>query len=118
MATCSRATSQAQSPFDQGYMEPQLPPATSIKLSKVSLERITRLLLGLLGHVERLEQEIAKIKEAGIETQTNVENISQTVDVVKDGLRSLQLHRPHTPKGPQPKAVEEMPRPLPKAKPI
>ncbi|KAF8711485.1 Retrotransposon-derived protein PEG10, partial [Rhizoctonia solani] len=78
----------------------------------------TRLLLGLLNQVKRLEQEIAKIKEAGVKTRTNVENISQTVNIVKGGLQSLQLHGPQTPKGPQIKAVEETPRPLPKAKPI
>ncbi|KAF8736671.1 Retrotransposon gag protein, partial [Rhizoctonia solani] len=118
MATCSRATSQAQSLFNQGYMEPQLPPTTSIELDKVSLERITWLLLGLLGHIKRFKQEIAEIKEAGVETQTNVENISQTINVVKDGLRSLQLQGPRTPEGPQAKTMEETPRPLPKAKPI
>ncbi|QRW18526.1 Retrotransposon gag protein [Rhizoctonia solani] len=99
-------------------MEPALPSTTSVKYGKVSLEQVTQLLLGLLGQVKRLEQEIAKIKEAGIKTQTNVKNISQTVDVVKDGLRSLQSHGPCTPKGPQAKVVEETPRPLPKAKPI
>ncbi|GAB1528258.1 hypothetical protein RhiTH_011450 [Rhizoctonia solani] len=118
MATRSRTASQAQSPFDQGYMEPALPPTTSVKYGEVSLEQVTRLLLGLLGQVKRLKQEIAKIKEAGVETRTNVKNISQTVDVVKDGLRSLQSHGPRTPKGPQVKAVEETPRPLPKTKPI
>ncbi|QRW26427.1 Retrotransposon gag protein [Rhizoctonia solani] len=97
MATHSRTSSQAQSPFNQGYMEPRLLSTTSVELGKVSLERVTHLLLGLLGHVEQLEREIAKIKEAGVKTQTNVKNISQTVDV--------------------PKAMEEMPRPLPKAKP-
>ncbi|QRW26198.1 hypothetical protein RhiXN_11859 [Rhizoctonia solani] len=95
MATCSRTASQAQSPFNQGYMESQILPTTSVKLGKVSLEHVTHLLLGLLGHVKRLEREIAEIKEAGVETCTNVENISQTVNVVKDGLRSLQLHGCH-----------------------
>ncbi|KAF8702903.1 hypothetical protein RHS03_06327, partial [Rhizoctonia solani] len=118
MATRSRTASQAQSLFDQGYMEPALPPTTSVEYGKVSLERITQLLLGLLGQVKRLEQEVAEIKEAGVKTWTNIENISQAVDVVKDGLRSLQSHGPQTPKGPQPKAVEETPCPLPKAKPI
>ncbi|GAB1527967.1 hypothetical protein RhiTH_011156 [Rhizoctonia solani] len=101
-----------------GYLESQLPPATSLKLGKVSLKRVTRLLLGLLGHVKQLERDIAKIKEAGVKTRTNIENISQTVNVVKDGLRNLQLQGPCTPEGPQPKAVEEAPCPLPKAKPI
>ncbi|QRW25755.1 Retrotransposon gag protein [Rhizoctonia solani] len=99
-------------------MEPQLPPTTSVKLGKVSLEHVTCLLLGLLGHVEQLKQEIAEIKEAGVETHTNIENISQTIDVVKDGLRSLQLHGPRTPEGPQAKTMEETPCPLPKVKPI
>ncbi|KAF8670354.1 Retrotransposon gag protein [Rhizoctonia solani] len=118
MATCSRTASQAQSPFDQGYLEPALLSTTSVKYGKVSLEQVMQILLGLLGQVERLKQEIAEIKEAGIKTRTTVKNISQTVDVVKDGLKSLQLQGPCTPKGPQPKAVEETPRPLPKAKPI
>ncbi|KAF8750362.1 hypothetical protein RHS01_09486 [Rhizoctonia solani] len=118
MATRSRTSSQAQSPFNQGYLEPQLPPTAALELGEVSLECVTRLLLGLLGHVERLERDIIEIKEAGVKTRTNVKNISQTVNVVKDGLRSLQLHGPCTPEGPQPKAVEETPRPLPKAKPM
>ncbi|KAF8679929.1 Retrotransposon gag protein [Rhizoctonia solani] len=117
MATRSRTSSRAQSPFDQGYLESRLPPTSTLKLGEVSLERVTRLLLGLLGHVERLKRDISEIKEAGIETRTNVENISQTVDVVKDGLRSLQLQGPCTPEGPQPKAVEETPRPVPKTEP-
>ncbi|QRW19749.1 Retrotransposable element Tf2 protein [Rhizoctonia solani] len=83
-----------------GYLEPTLPPTASVEYGK------------------RLEWEIAEIKEAGVETWTNVENISQAIDVVKDGLKSIQLHRPCTPEGPQPKAVEETPHPLPKAKPI
>ncbi|KAF8679839.1 hypothetical protein RHS04_03732 [Rhizoctonia solani] len=99
-------------------MEPALPPTTSVKYGKVSLEQVTWLLLGLLGQVKCLEQEIAKIKEARIKTRTNVKNISQAIDVVKDGLRSIQSHGPCTPKGPQTKAVEETPRPLPKTKPI
>ncbi|KAF8701279.1 hypothetical protein RHS03_06547, partial [Rhizoctonia solani] len=99
-------------------MEPSLPPTTSVEYGKVSLKQVTQLLLGLLGQVERLKQEIAEIKEAGVKTRTNVKNISQTVDVVKDGLKSLQLHGPRTPEGPQAKAVEETPRPLPKAKPV
>ncbi|QRW17787.1 Retrotransposon-derived protein PEG10 [Rhizoctonia solani] len=118
MATRSRTSSQAQSPFDPRDLGPQLPPTTSIEYGEVSLKRVTRLLLGLLGQVERLEREIGEIKEAGVETQTNVKNISQAVDVVKDGLKSLQLQGPRTPEGPQPKTVEETPRPLPKAEPI
>ncbi|GAB1524319.1 hypothetical protein RhiTH_007472 [Rhizoctonia solani] len=98
-------------------MEPQLPSATSVKYGKVSLKQVTQLLLGLLSQVERLEREIAEIKEAGVETRTNVKNISQTVDVVKDGLKTLQLQGPRTPEGPQPKAVEETPRPIPKDEP-
>ncbi|KAF8747897.1 Chromo (CHRromatin Organization MOdifier) domain [Rhizoctonia solani] len=95
-----------------------LPPTSSVEYGEASLERVTQLLLSLLGQVERLEREIAEIKEAGIETRTNVKNISQTVDVVKDGLKSLQLQGPRTPEGNQPKAVEETPRPIPKTKPI
>ncbi|GAB1526620.1 hypothetical protein RhiTH_009789 [Rhizoctonia solani] len=118
METCSRTASQAQSPFDQGYMEPQLLPTTSVKYGKVSLERITRLLLGLLGQVKCLKREVAEIKEAGVKTRTNVKNISQTVDVVKDGLRSLQFHGPKTPEDTKPLVVEATPRPLSKVDPI
>ncbi|KAF8748452.1 hypothetical protein RHS01_10831 [Rhizoctonia solani] len=89
--------SRTRSPIDQGDLGPFLPSAAPVELGEVSLERVTRLLLGLLGQVERLKREVGEIKEAGIETRTNVENISQAVDVVKDGLRSLQSHGPRTP---------------------
>ncbi|KAF8759980.1 hypothetical protein RHS01_01361 [Rhizoctonia solani] len=118
MATRSRPPSQTRSPVNQGDLGPFLPPATPIKLGEVSLKRVTRLLLGLLGQVERLEQEVGEIKEAGIKTRTNVENISQAVNVVKDGLRSLQLHGPRTPEDTKPPVVEATPRPLSKVDPI
>ncbi|QRW23688.1 Retrotransposable element Tf2 protein [Rhizoctonia solani] len=97
---------------------PFLPSAAPVELGEVSLERVTRLLLGLLGQVKRLEREVGEIKEAGIKTRTNVENISQAVDVVKDGLRSLQLHGPRTPEDTKPPVVEATPRPLSKVNPI
>ncbi|QRW23942.1 integrase core domain protein [Rhizoctonia solani] len=118
MATRSRTSSRAQSPFDPRDLGPQLPSATPIELGEVSLERVTRLLLGLLSQVKNLEQKLKEVKETGIETQTNVENISQTVDVVKDGLRSLQLHGPRTPEEAKPPVVEATPRPLHKTKPV
>ncbi|GAB1527632.1 hypothetical protein RhiTH_010808 [Rhizoctonia solani] len=99
-------------------MGPFLPPTTTIKLGEVSLKRVTHLLLGLLGQVKQLEREVAEIKEAGIKTRTNVENISQTINIVKDGLRSLQLHRPRTPEDSKPPVVEATPHPVPKANPI
>ncbi|KAF8757246.1 hypothetical protein RHS01_04178 [Rhizoctonia solani] len=92
-------------------MGPFLLSATAVKIGEVSLERITRLLLGLLGQVERLERELTEIKEAGIKTHTNVKNISQTIDVVKDGLKSLQPHGPRTPEDTKPLVVEATPRP-------
>ncbi|KAF8747112.1 hypothetical protein RHS01_11449 [Rhizoctonia solani] len=98
-------------------MGPFLLSATAVKIGEVSLKRITHLLLGLLGQVERLEQEVTEIKEAGIETRTNVKNISQTVNVVKDGLKNLQLHGPRTPEDTKPLVMEATPRPLPKANP-
>ncbi|QRW24287.1 Retrotransposable element Tf2 protein [Rhizoctonia solani] len=118
MATRSRPPSQTRSPIDQGDLGPFLPSAAPVELGEVSLERVTRLLLGLLGQVERLEREVGEIKEAGIETRTNVKNISQAIDVVKDGLRSLQLHGPRTPEDTKPPAVEATPRPLSKVNPI
>ncbi|GAB1525928.1 hypothetical protein RhiTH_009094 [Rhizoctonia solani] len=90
MATCSRLPSQACSPVDQGQLGPKFPPA-SPELGKVSLEQVC----------------------------TNVENISQAVDVVKDGLAQLQLPQgPHTPEDQKPPAVKETPQAVPKAKPI
>ncbi|KAF8711969.1 Retrotransposon gag protein, partial [Rhizoctonia solani] len=118
MATRSRPPSRTHSPINQGDLGPFLPSATAVKVGEVSLKRITRLLLGLLGQVEQLEREVAEVKEAGIKTRTNVENISQAVDVVKDGLKSLQLHGPWTPEDTKPPVVEATPRPLPKANPI
>ncbi|QRW20382.1 hypothetical protein RhiXN_09357 [Rhizoctonia solani] len=117
MATRSRTSSQAQSPFDPRDLGPQLPTTTPIKLGEVSLKRVTRLLLGLLSQVKNIERKLKEVKETGIETQTNVKNISQTVNVVKDGLQSLQLHGPRTPEA-KPPVVEATPRPLPKTKPI
>ncbi|KAF8702354.1 Retrotransposon-derived protein PEG10, partial [Rhizoctonia solani] len=118
MATRSRPPSQTCSPINQGDLGPFLPSATAVEIGEVSLERVTRLLLGLLGQVKRLEQEVAEVKEAGVETRTNVKNISQAVDVVKDGLRSLQLHGPRTPEETKPLVVEATPRPLSKTNPI
>ncbi|KAF8692347.1 hypothetical protein RHS03_08627, partial [Rhizoctonia solani] len=92
-------------------------PSTAHELGEVSLERVTCLLLGLLGQVKHLEKEIGEIKEAGIETRTNVKNISQTVNVVKDGLKSLQLQGPSTPEDTKPPVVEATPHPLPKTNP-
>ncbi|QRW24347.1 Retrotransposable element Tf2 protein [Rhizoctonia solani] len=105
-------------PPPPGDLGPFLPSAAPVELGEVSLERVTRLLLGLLGQVKRLEREVGEIKEAGIKTRTNVENISQAVDVVKDGLRSLQLHGPRTPEDTKPPVVEATPRPLSKVDPI
>ncbi|QRW25734.1 Retrotransposable element Tf2 protein [Rhizoctonia solani] len=67
--------------------------------------------------VKNIEQKLKEVKEAGIKTQTNIKNISQTVNVVKDGLRSLQTYRPRTPET-KPPVVEATPHPLPKAEPI
>ncbi|QRW23145.1 Retrotransposable element Tf2 protein [Rhizoctonia solani] len=102
MATCSQPPSQARSPVDQGDLGPFLLSATAVELGEVSLEHIICLLLGLLGQVKHLKQEVSKIKEAGVETCTNIKNISQTIDVVKDVLKSLQLHRPRTPEDTKP----------------
>ncbi|KAF8757123.1 hypothetical protein RHS01_03682 [Rhizoctonia solani] len=88
MATRSRPPSQTRSPIDQGDLGPFLPSAAPVELGEVSLERVTRLLLGLLGQVERLEREVGEIKEAGIETRTNVENISQAVMLSRMGLEA------------------------------
>ncbi|KAF8756733.1 hypothetical protein RHS01_04299 [Rhizoctonia solani] len=89
------------------HLGPRLLSATPIELGEVSLERVTRLLLGLLSQVKNLERKLEEVKETGIETRTNVENISQTVDVVKDGLQSLQLHGPRTPEETKPRSWKQ-----------
>ncbi|GAB1524315.1 hypothetical protein RhiTH_007468 [Rhizoctonia solani] len=99
-------------------LEPHLPAAPYVELGEVSLERITSLLLGLLSQVEHLERKVEEVREAGVEARTNLENISQAVNTVKDGLRSLQLHGPQTPEDTKPPAVEATPRPLSKANPV
>ncbi|KAF8756037.1 Retrotransposon gag protein [Rhizoctonia solani] len=96
MATRSRPPSQARSPIDQGELGPLLPPA-SPELGKVSLERVIRLLWGLQSQVDRIKRTLSEQAEVSREVRTNVENISQTVDVVKDGLAQLQHARVHIP---------------------
>ncbi|QRW22402.1 Retrotransposable element Tf2 protein [Rhizoctonia solani] len=118
MATHSRPASRTRSPINQGELGPHLPATPYVELGEVSLERITRLLLGLLGQIKSLKQKVEEVQEAGVETRTNLENISQAVNTVKGGLRSLQLHGPRTPEDTKPLAVEATPRPLPKANPI
>ncbi|QRW17571.1 Retrotransposon-derived protein PEG10 [Rhizoctonia solani] len=117
LATCSRPPSRACSPINPEELGPQLPSTPFVELREVSLERVTHLLLGLLGQVENLKQKFEEVREAGVEAQINLENISQTVNTVKDGLRSLQLHGPRTPEDQKPLVVEATPRPLPKANP-
>ncbi|KAF8686910.1 hypothetical protein RHS03_10040, partial [Rhizoctonia solani] len=97
---------------------PHLPAAPYVEIREVSLEQITVLLLGLLGQVENLEQKVEEVQEAGVEACTNLENISQAVDTVKDGLKSLQLYGPRTPEDTKPPVVEATPHPLPKANPV
>ncbi|GAB1527966.1 hypothetical protein RhiTH_011155 [Rhizoctonia solani] len=106
MATRSRPPSQACSPVDQGQLEPLFPPA-SPELGKVSLERVICLLWGLQSQVDRIERTLLEQIEINQEVCTNTKNISQAVNVVKDGLAQLQLPR-----------VEETPRAVPKVKPI
>ncbi|QRW23266.1 Retrotransposable element Tf2 protein [Rhizoctonia solani] len=118
MATRSRPASRTRSPIDQGELGSQLLAAPYVEIGEVSLKQITSLLLGLLGQVEHLERKVEEVQEAGVEARTNLENISQAVDTVKDGLRSLQLHGPRTLEDTKPLAVEATPRPLSKIDPI
>ncbi|KAF8696468.1 hypothetical protein RHS03_07867, partial [Rhizoctonia solani] len=118
MATRSRPPSQARSPIDQGELGPFLPPA-SPELGKVSLERVIRLLWGLQSQVDRIKRTLLEQAKISQEVWTNVENISQTVNTITDGLTQLQQSRgPHTPEEQKPPAVKETPRAAPKAKPI
>ncbi|KAF8672511.1 Retrotransposon gag protein [Rhizoctonia solani] len=119
MATHSWPPSCACSPVDLGHLEPQLPPTSPVKLGKVSLERVICLLWGLQGQVNCLEQALLEQAKIGQEVQTNVENILQAVDTVKDGLSQLQhTWGPHTPEEQKTPAVKETPRAAPKVKPI
>ncbi|QRW25042.1 Retrotransposon-derived protein PEG10 [Rhizoctonia solani] len=118
MATHSWPPSQACSPVDQGQLGPKFPPA-SPELGKISLKQVIRLLWGLQTQVDHIKQTLLEQNEINQEVCTNVENISQTVNVVKDGLAQLQLTwGPHTPEDQKPPAVEETPWAAPKAKPI
>ncbi|KAF8761545.1 Retrotransposon gag protein [Rhizoctonia solani] len=78
-------------PINQGELGPFLPPA-SPELGKVSLEQVIRL-LGAPIQVDRIERTLSEQAEVSQEVQTNVKNISQMVDVVKDGLAQLQSAR-------------------------
>ncbi|KAF8752643.1 Retrotransposon gag protein [Rhizoctonia solani] len=46
-------------------MEPQLPPATSVEYGKVSLERVTQLLLGLLTKLSVLSKKLPRSRKQG-----------------------------------------------------
>ncbi|GAB1527316.1 hypothetical protein RhiTH_010491 [Rhizoctonia solani] len=112
MATRSWPPSQACSPIDQGELGPFIPPA-SPELGKVSLERVIHLLWGLQSQVNRIERTLLD------QAKVSQENISQAVNVVKDGLAQLQSAQgPHTPEEQKPPAVKETPRAAPKVKPI
>ncbi|GAB1527626.1 hypothetical protein RhiTH_010802 [Rhizoctonia solani] len=92
---------------------------TSPELGKVSLKQVIHLLWGLQSQVNRIERTLLEQNEINQEVCTKVENISQAVDVVKDGLTQLQLLRgPHTPEDQKTPVVEETPRAAPKAKPL
>ncbi|QRW23148.1 Retrotransposon-derived protein PEG10 [Rhizoctonia solani] len=116
MATCSQPPSCAHSPINQGLLEPLLPPA-SPELGKVSLKKVIHLLWGLQAQVNCIEQTLLEQTKINQEVCTNIENILQTVDVVKDGLAQLAWG-PHTPEEQKPPTVKETPRAVPKVKPI
>ncbi|KAF8754693.1 hypothetical protein RHS01_06133 [Rhizoctonia solani] len=114
MATHSQPPSQAHSPIDQGQLESLIPPA-SPELSNVSLEQVIRLLWGLQSQVDCIKQALLEQAKISQEVQTNVENISQTVNIVKDGLAQLQLPQgPHTPEEQKPLQLRKFPGPCPK----
>ncbi|KAF8669656.1 hypothetical protein RHS04_08823 [Rhizoctonia solani] len=118
MATCSWPPSQACSPIDQGELGPLLLPA-SPELGKVSLKQVICLLWGLQSQVNCIEQTLLEQTKVNQEVCTNAKNISQAVDVIKDGLAQLQLPwGPHTPEDQKPPAVKETPWAAPKAKSI
>ncbi|KAF8699970.1 hypothetical protein RHS03_06698, partial [Rhizoctonia solani] len=118
MATRSRLPSQACSPIDQGQLEPFLPSA-SPELGEVSLEHVIRLLWGLQSQVDQIKQTLLEQAKVNQEVWTNVKNILQAVNGVKDGLAQLQhTQGPHTPEEQKPPAVKETPRDASTAKPI
>ncbi|KAF8748843.1 hypothetical protein RHS01_10555 [Rhizoctonia solani] len=118
MATCSWPPSQACSPVNQGQLGPKFLPA-SPELGKVTLEWVIRLLWGLQSQVNCIEQTLLEQNEINQEVCTNIKNISQAVNVVKDGLAQIQLTwGPHTPEDQKPPTAKETPQAAPKAKPI
>ncbi|KAF8749832.1 Retrotransposon gag protein [Rhizoctonia solani] len=95
---------------------PFFPPATAVKIGEVSLERITRLLLGLLGQVERLKREITEVKEAGIKTRTNVKISPKPSMLSRMGSKASNHTGPGPQKIPSPRWVSfwpEQPKGLP-----
>ncbi|GAB1522244.1 hypothetical protein RhiTH_005358 [Rhizoctonia solani] len=118
MVTCSWQPSQACSPVDPGQLEPSFPPA-SPELGKVTLEQVICLLWGLQSQVDCIKQALSEQAKVSQEVCTNIKNILQTVNTVKDGLAQLQhTQGPHTPEEQKTPAVEETPRAMPKAKPV
>ncbi|QRW17773.1 Retrotransposable element Tf2 protein [Rhizoctonia solani] len=121
MTQTNSAAEQPTKPTGTGgahVLEPLFPPA-SPELGKVSLERVIHLLWGLQSQVNCIKRTLLEQVEISQEVCTNVKNISQAVDVVKDGLAQLQLPQgPHTPEDQKPPAVKETPRAVPKVKPI
>ncbi|GAB1527233.1 hypothetical protein RhiTH_010408 [Rhizoctonia solani] len=89
--------------------------SSPVKLGKVSLEWVIRLLWGLQGQVDCLEQAILEQAEISQEVCTNIKNILQAVDTVKDGLAQI-TQGSHTPEEQKPPMVEETPWAAPKAK--
>ncbi|QRW18617.1 Retrotransposon-derived protein PEG10 [Rhizoctonia solani] len=76
-------------PLDQGELGPLFPPA-SPELGKVSLEQVIRLLWGLQSQVNCIERTLLEQTKINQEVCTNAKNISQTVNVIKNGLAQLQ----------------------------
>ncbi|KAF8751883.1 Retrotransposon gag protein [Rhizoctonia solani] len=114
MATRSRPPSRTRSPIDQGDLGPFLPSAAPVKLGEVSSSASHASSLASSAKLNALNGSQG-IKEAGIKNPYQRRNISQAVDVVKDGLRSLQLHGPRTPEDTKPPVVEATPRPYQKS---
>ncbi|KAF8752477.1 Retrotransposon gag protein [Rhizoctonia solani] len=114
MATCSWPPSQACSPIDQGELGPLLLPA-SPELGKVSLKQVICLLWGLQSQVNCIEQTLLEQTKVNQEVCTNAKNISQAVNVIKDGLAQLQLPwGPHTQKIKNPLQSRKLPGLRPK----
>ncbi|KAF8761054.1 Retrotransposon gag protein [Rhizoctonia solani] len=83
-------------------MGPFLPSATAVKIGEVSLKRITRLLLGLLGQVERLKRRLQKSRKQGSRPAPTLKTSPKPSMLSRMGLKASNPMGPGPQKTPSP----------------